>query len=270
MPDGPDHPNGIAHPVRFRGGGFAPRPRKRLAVAGIAGLIALWQLAGTAGLISPVFLPTPLAVARALAELWQSGTAWTHVSASLGRIAGGWAIGTAAGLAVGLAMGVLSAVRAAGLPLVSALFPIPKIALLPLLILWFGIGEPSKLATIAAGVFFPTVVSTFSSVDAVPKSLIAMAQSFNLPAPAILWKVILPGALPGILAGFRISASIALMLVVSAEMIGARYGIGAFMLQAGNLMQTDRLLAGVVMLSALGLAIAGVLGRLEAWLLRWR
>ena len=158
----------------------------------------------------------------------------------------GWIIGTAAGLAVGLAMGIFSAARAAGLPIVSALFPIPKIALLPLLILWFGIGEPSKVATIALGVFFPTVISAYSACDSVPRNLIRMGQSFGLPATDIVAKILLPGAMPGILAGFRISASVALLLVVAAEMIGAQHGIGAFVLAAGNLMQTDQLLAGVV------------------------
>jgi len=97
-----------------------------------------------------------------------------------------------------------------------------------------------------------------------------MAQSFDLPSRDVLRKIVLPGALPGILAGFRISTSIALILLVSAEMIGAQYGIGAFILQAGNLMLTDQLLAGVLLLSILGLALGAALGRLEKRLLRWR
>jgi ABC-type nitrate/sulfonate/bicarbonate transport system permease component len=153
---------------------------------------------------------------------------------------------------------------------VSALFPIPKISLLPLLILWLGIGEASKVATIALGVFFPTVIATYAAIDAVPRNLIRMGQSFGMAVPDVLRKIVLPGALPGILAGFRITASIALILLVSAEMIGAQYGIGAFILQAGNLMLTDQLLAGVAILSILGLAIGTGLTRLEKWLLRWR
>jgi ABC-type nitrate/sulfonate/bicarbonate transport system permease component len=104
----------------------------------------------------------------------------------------------------------------------------------------------------------------------VPRNLIRMGQSFNLPATDVLRKIVLPGALPGILAGFRITASIGLILLVSAEMIGAEHGIGAFILQAGNLMQTDQLLAGVVMLSVLGLLVGAGLNRLERRLLRWR
>jgi NitT/TauT family transport system permease protein len=257
-------------PVPFRGGGFAPAPRRVLPWIVFAVLIALWQAASNTGMLPPLFMPSPFSVAKALVALWQDGTLVGHVTASLGRIVPGWLIGTAAGLAVGLAMGIFSAARAAGIPIVSALFPIPKIALLPLLILWFGIGEPSKIATIALGVFFPTTISAYTACDAVPRNLIRMAQSFGLPAHDIVAKILLPGAMPGILAGFRISASVALLLVVAAEMIGAQQGIGAFVLTAGSLMQTDQLLAGVVMLSILGLLIAWGLGMLERAVLKWR
>ncbi|TMJ31326.1 MAG: ABC transporter permease [Alphaproteobacteria bacterium] len=233
-------------------------------------LIALWQVASNTGLLPPLFMPSPLSVVRALQALWLDGSLVEHVTASLKRIVPGWLIGTAAGLAVGLAMGIFSAARAAGVPIVSALFPIPKIALLPLLILWFGIGEPSKIATIALGVFFPTTISAYTACDSVPRNLIRMAQSFGLPARDIVAKILLPGAMPGIFAGFRISASVALLLVVAAEMIGAQQGIGAFVLTAGSLMQTDQLLAGVVMLSILGLLVAWGLGMLERAVLKWR
>jgi NitT/TauT family transport system permease protein len=233
-------------------------------------LVLLWQAAVQYHWVSPIFLPSPAAIARALYALLESGALAGHVGASLSRILLGFALGASAGVAVGLAIGLVSLARAAGMPIVSALFPIPKIAMLPLFILWFGIGEPSKVATIALGVFFPTVISTAAGVDAVARNLIRMAQSFNVPTASIVLKIVLPGALPGILAGFRISASIALILVVAAEMIGAERGIGAFILTAGNLMQTDQLLAGVTVLSAMGLIVGTGLTRLERWLLRWR
>ena len=180
------------------------------------------------------------------------------------RIGVGWLLGTTAGVAVGFAIGLSRLARSVGITFISALFPIPKIALLPLLILWLGIGEEPKIATIALGVFFSTAISVYSGVDAVPRNLIRMAQSFNVPFATIVRKVVWPGALPAILAGFRITASVALLLVVSAEMIGAQYGIGAFVLQAGNLMQTDQLLAGVVILSVFGLAVGKVINWLES------
>lgn len=259
-----------SRPVPFRGGGFHYVPRKAVPWIGFAIAIAIWQALSSFGIISPLFLPSPESIALALWQLIESGTIVAHLGWSLQRILAGWAIGTTAGLAIGLAMGIFSVARALGLPFVSALFPIPKIALLPLLILWFGIGEPSKIAVIALGVFFPTVISAYTACDSVPRNLIRMGQSFGLSGQNIVSEILLPGAMPGILSGFRISASIALILVVAAEMIGAQHGIGAFILSAGNLMQTDQLLAGVVVLSILGLLISFILGRVETWVLRWR
>jgi NitT/TauT family transport system permease protein len=257
-------------PVAFRGAGFVPGTGRYSGWIALAVMLALWQLAGSIGLVNPLFLPTPLAICRAIYQLAISGALWHHLSWSLMRIGVGWVLGTVAGVAVGFAIGLFTVARSVGITFISALFPIPKIALLPLLILWLGIGEEPKIATIALGVFFSTAISVYSGVDAVPRNLIRMAQSFNVPFSAIVRRVIWPGALPSILAGFRITASVALLLVVSAEMIGAEYGIGAFVLQAGNLMQTDQLLAGVVILSLFGLAVGKLINLLEARLLHWR
>lgn len=266
----PTDPAATTRPVVFRGGGFALKLSRRAGWIALALVITFWQLAGSAGWVNPLFLPAPLAIARAIYQLAQSGALWKHLSYSIMRIGTGWILGTTAGVIVGFAIGLSSLARGVGITFISALFPIPKIALLPLLILWLGIGEEPKIATIALGVFFSTAISVYSGVDAVPRNLIRMAQSFNVPFHAIVRRVIWPGALPSILSGFRITASIALLLVVSAEMIGAEYGIGAFVLQAGNLMQTDQLLAGVVILSLFGLAVGRLINWLEVRLLRWR
>ena len=266
----PDDRRVDTHPVAFRGAGFAPKAGRYSGWVALTLVLGFWQLAGSVGWVNPLFLPTPLAIARAIYQLAISGALWQHVSVSVMRIGSGWIIGTAAGVIVGFAIGLSSLARGVGITFISALFPIPKIALLPLLILWLGIGEEPKVATIALGVFFSTAISVYSGVDNVPRNLIRMAQSFNVPFYSIVRRVIWPGALPSILAGFRITASVALLLVVSAEMIGAQYGIGAFVLQAGNLMQTDQLLAGVVILSLFGLAIGKAINWLETRLLHWR
>jgi ABC-type nitrate/sulfonate/bicarbonate transport system permease component len=257
-------------PVAFRGGGFAPTSGPYAGWIALILVIGLWQLAGSSGWINPLFLPAPSAIALAIYKLALSGALWHHMSVSIMRIGTGWILGTIAGIIVGFRIGLSSIARGVGITFISALFPIPKIALLPLLILWLGIGEEPKIATIALGVFFSTAISVYSGVDSVPRNLIRMAQSFNVPFPTIVRRVIWPGALPSILAGFRITASVALLLVVSAEMIGAEFGIGAFVLQAGNLMQTDQLLAGVVILSLFGLAVGRLINMLETRLLHWR
>jgi NitT/TauT family transport system permease protein len=257
-------------PVRFRGGGFAPVARQWVSWLCFAGVLAAWQLGSNAGLVDSLFLPSPLRIFYALRDLLVSGDLMRHLGASLYRIGGGWLVGACAGVLVGGLIGLSWIGRSAGLPFISALFPIPKIALLPLLILWFGIGEASKVATIALGTFFPIAISTYVGIDNVPRNLIRMAQSFGVPFHAIVWKVVVPGMLPSLIGGLRISASIALILVVSAEMIGANVGIGAFLLTAGNLMQTDQLMAGIVAISVLGLLIGAVIGWLERTLLAWR
>jgi ABC-type nitrate/sulfonate/bicarbonate transport system permease component len=262
--------NAGTRPVNVRGAGFTPMAGRYSGWIALALVIGLWQLAGSAALVNPLFLPPPTAIARAIWQLAVSGALWHHLSYSIMRIGTGWILGTVAGVLVGFAIGLSSLARGVGITFISALFPIPKIALLPLLILWLGIGEEPKIATIALGVFFSTAISVYSGVDAVPRNLIRMAQSFNVPFHAIVRRVIWPGALPSILAGFRITASVALLLVVSAEMIGAEFGIGAFVLQAGNLMQTDQLLAGVVILSLFGLAVGRLINWLETRLLHWR
>jgi NitT/TauT family transport system permease protein len=257
-------------PMPFRGGGYVVVAKPWAPWLFFALVIAIWQVVVDRGIINAIFLPSPRSIALALYDLAVGGQLWWHLASSLERLAFGWSIGTVAGLLVGVAMGVSSLMRAVTLATVSALFPIPKIALLPLFILWLGIGEPSKVATIALGVFFPTTIATFSAIDGVPRNLIRMAQSFNVPWFAIMRKIVLPGALPGILAGFRITISIALLLLVAAEMIGASHGIGAYVLLAGNLMRTDQLLAGVVVLSMLGLTFSSILAVIERRLLRWR
>ena len=239
-------------------------------MATLLGLVALWQLGDSLGLIPTLFLPSPANIAVALYRLWISGELWKHLEASLARLAVGWSVGTVFGIGLGVAVGLSSLLRSPGMAVVSALFPIPKIALVPLFIIWFGIGEGSKIATLSFGVFFPTVIATAGGVDNVPRSLIRMAQSFGLSRSAIVRKVVLPAALPAILSGFRVTSSIAIVLLVAAEMIGAERGIGAFVLSAGNLYDTDNLLAGIVVLSLLGLTVSAMIGLAEKLLLAWR
>jgi ABC-type nitrate/sulfonate/bicarbonate transport system permease component len=256
--------------VPFRGGGFRPRTIAIVGPLVFITLIALWQLGSRYGVISPIALPAPSQALAALIDLVRTGMLWKHLDASLERLVIGWTLGTALGIAVGLAIGLFSLVRSGLLPLVSAIFPIPKIALLPLFVIWFGTGEGSKIATILFGAFFPTVIATYGGVDNVDRGLIRMGQSFGLTWLSIVRKIIIPGALPAILSGVRISVSISIVLLVAAEMIGAQYGVGAYILEAGSLFATDQLVAGVAILSALGLAISWLIGRAERRFLSWR
>jgi len=256
--------------IEYRAAGFSPRSLPGAAPLSFAAVLGLWWIASTLGWVSPLALPSPLEVVQALIATAVSGELAVNLGASLQRLIIGWSLGASCGVIVGFAIGMSSLARSTALPLVSAMFPIPKIALLPLFILWFGIGEASKIATIAFGCFAPMVIAAFSGVDNVDRSLIRMAQSFGVPTMQIVRKIVLPGAMPALLSGARISTSIGIILLTAAEMIGAEHGIGAFVLAAGNLMQTDQLIAGVIVLAMLGLAISQLIGLAERRLLRWR
>ena len=260
----------MPRPVPFRGGGFRPQRIRGVGVAVFVVLIFLVEWGTRAGWISSLTLPRPSDVVATLVQLWKSGLFFQHVAPSLTRLAVGSAMGVLAGVAVGVMIGLFSLARAGLVPLVAALFPIPKIALLPLFVIWFGIDEGSKYALIALGTFTPTVVATFGAVDNVDRTLVRMGQSFGLKWWSIVRKIVLPGALPGILSGLRISLSIGIILLVAAEMLGAQYGIGAYILEAGSLYDLERLFAGVVILSSLGVVVSWLIAQLEKRLLIWR
>lgn len=257
-------------PVKFRGGGFAPKSQRGVGLMVFVLLIGFLEYGTRAGFISNLTMPRPSDVFATFIQLWSSGLLWQHLIPSLTRLLVGATLGISAGISIGIIVGLFSFMRAGLVPLVSALFPIPKIALLPLFVIWFGIGETSKYALIAFGTFTPTVVSTYGAVDNIDRTLIRMGQSFNLSWLSIVTKIVIPGAMPGILSGLRISLAIGIILLVAAEMLGARYGIGAYILEAGSLYDLERLFTGVAILSVLGVTISAVVGLVEKRMLGWR
>ncbi len=256
--------------VKFRGGGFSPRPFAIISPLVFIAIITLIEWGTRSGWISNLTLPRPSAVLQTFVELYQSGLLFKHLLPSLTRLMVGSLMGVSAGIGVGILIGLFTLIRAGLLPVVAAIFPIPKIALLPLFIIWFGIDEGSKYALIALGTFTPTIVFTYGAVDNVDRGLIRMGQSFGLGWFSVVRKIVLPGALPGILSGLRIALAIAIILLVAAEMLGASYGIGAYILEAGSLYDLERLFAGVTILSILGVTISWLVGLLERRLLNWR
>ena len=239
-------------------------------VVGLAGLVALWELLTRTGWVPALFLPSPLGVLGAGVEMLRSGELVGHVVTSLGRILLGFALGALGGVAVGLAVGVFGVAEAVGTPLIAATFPIPKIALLPLLILWLGIGEASKIAVITLGVFFPMAINTYAGVRHADPLLLRAAVSFGAGRWSLVRKVMLPAALPMIFAGLKLGAGTALLLLVAAEMIAANSGIGFLVLNAQNLMETTKLMVGIVLLSLLGVCSHWLLTRLERAVIPWR
>lgn len=235
----------------------------------VAVLLLIWEGICQAGVVSSLFLPPPTLIISALIDMIQDGEIGVSLAASLYRILLGFFLGSAFGLLVGLVTGTSALADRMANPIVNALYPIPKIALLPLFILWLGIGEVSKVTIIALGVFFPVTMNTYSGVKNVDTLLIKVAVSFHAGWGYTMRNVVLPYALPMIFAGLRIAAGTALLLLVAAEMIAAEQGIGALILHYGDLMITERLMAGVIVLSVLGLIFNLFLQFLERKLVPW-
>ena len=241
-----------------------------VSVFSILCLLVIWELICQSGIVSSLFLPAPTAIISALLQMIADGEIGVSLAASLYRILAGFFIGSLVGLAVGLVTGTSALMDKIGTPIVNAIYPIPKIALLPLFILWLGIGELSKVTIIALGVFFPVAMNTYSGVKNVDTLLLKVAASFNASWWMTMKSVVLPNALPMIFAGLRLAAGTSLLLLVAAEMIAAQVGIGALILHYGVLMITDRLMAGVIVLSLLGLVFNLILQFLERKAIPWK
>lgn len=256
--------------VYDKAGFLSRRENKLISLVSVTVVLGLWEAIGRSGWVSPLFLPPLSAVLASGWDMASSGELFEHLGASLRRIVIGFSLGAGTGALIGLALGVSQRGDDAAHPLIAATYPIPKIAILPLLILWLGIGEASKAAVIALGVFFPMVINARAGVRSVDPLLIKAALSLGSSRLKTVYKVVLPASLPMIFAGLKLGVGIALLLVVTAEMIAADHGIGFLILSSADLMQTSRLLFGIIILSALGLAFSWILETLQRRLIPWQ
>ena len=256
--------------VRDRTRVLLRREHRMVRVLALVGLLVLWEATARTGWVPALFLPSPVGVIEETLDMARSGQLLIHLGASLRRLVTGFALGAGAGICAGVLVGFFSLAEAVGQPLIAATFPVPKIALLPLLILWLGIGELSKVVVIALGVFFPMAINTAAGVRQADPLLIKAAVSFGAGRASLIRKVVIPSALPTVFAGLKLGAGTALLLLVAAEMIGAESGIGFLVLQAGNLMETTKLMVGLLVLSGLGVLSHWSLDRLERLVLPWR
>lgn len=232
-------------------------------------LLVVWELASRLGWLASRVLPAPDAVLQAFWSLLLSGELGHHVAVSTGRALGGLALGGGVGLVLGLLTGTLRPLETLLDTSLQMLRNIPALALIPLVILWFGIDESAKLFLVAVGVFFPIYLNTFHGIRSVDPALIEMARSYGLSGWALYRQVILPGALPSILVGLRFSLGLTWVLLIVAETISAQAGIGYMTMNAREFLQTDVVLVGILLYALLGKG-ADLLARgLEAWWLRW-
>lgn len=238
---------------------------------GMIGLLVLllWEALVDLDIISSLYIPSPWSILHALFLMAVEGELWRNTIASLYRIALGYIFGAVPALVLGLLFGTCRYMEALGKPVVHALYPIPKIALLPLIILWLGIGEVSKITIIALGVFFPVIINTYHGVKNIPSIYIRVGLTYGLTTYQLLRTIIFPAALPAIFSGLKLAAGSSLLLLVAAEMIAAKEGLGALILHYGDLMITNKLMAGVVLLSLLGLLFNKLLEWWEKRMIKW-
>jgi sulfonate transport system permease protein len=233
-------------------------------------LLICWQVVTGAGLVSSRSLSSPASVVRAANELWTTGELQRNLAASLYRV--GW--GLVAGVAVGLVIAVIAGFFRLGEDILDSsmnvLRTVPVVALLPLIIVWMGIGEPAKIFLIAVGTAFPVYINTFSAIRGIDVKLVEAGRAFGLGRLGLIRRVIVPGAFPGFLVGLRWSWGVSWLLLIFAEQVNASRGIGYLMTQAQSWNRTDMIIMGVVVYGLLGLLGDGLVRLLEATLLSWR
>jgi len=233
-------------------------------------VLALWQLAAALDLINTTLLPPPSEVASAFWELLTSGRLTEALGISLTRIAIGLVIGVPIGLALGVAAGLFKLGEELIDATMQALRTVPFVALIPLFILWLGIGDVSKVALIAFGVTFPVYMNTYAGIRGVDAKLVEAAEVFGLGRAQLVRQVVVPGALPSILVGLRYALGLSVIALVVSETVNANSGIGALVSDARQFLQTDVVLVGIVVYSVLGLIGDGLIRILERRLLSWR
>ncbi len=232
-------------------------------------LIAGWQVASSLGWISSRVLPAPLDVVTAAWRLAESGELWTHVKISAGRALAGLAIGGGLGLLLGLLTGSVRLFETLLDSTIQMVRNIPALALIPMVILWFGIDESAKLFLIAISVFFPIYLNTFHGIRNVDPQLIEMGRTYGLNRWQLYRDIVLPGALSSILVGLRFSLGLMWVILIVAETISAQSGIGYLTMNAREFLQTDVVLVGILLYALLG-KLADLFARaLERWWLRW-
>ena len=232
-------------------------------------LVTLWQAAAQLGWLSSRVLPAPVDVVRAAWVLAASGELWTHVQVSAGRALTGLAIGGGLGLVLGLLTGSVRWAETLLDTTLQMVRNIPALALIPLVILWFGIDEAAKLFLIAVSVFFPIYLNTFHGIRNVDPGLIEMGRTYGLNRWQLYRQIILPGALSSILVGLRFSLGLMWVILIVAETISAQAGIGYLTMNAREFLQTDIVLVGILLYALLG-KLADLFAKgLERFWLRW-
>jgi NitT/TauT family transport system permease protein len=232
-------------------------------VASIVLVVAGWEIYVRARGIAPIYLPAPSAIAVYLWRMLLDGTMEYHLGVTLLRILVGFAVAAVTGVALGVGMGMSRIVAAIADVWIAALYPLPKISLIPLLIIWLGTGEAYRIVISAVTAFFPIVISAYAGIRQADRGLIKAAQDLGANARQIQLKVVIPAAIPSIFAGLHLGMGVTIILIVAAEMIGgsSQSGMGYLLINAGQVMETEKVFATLVVLAVVGAVVI----KLQQW-----
>lgn len=228
-----------------------------------------WELAIFFGLLDYRFFPPPSTVLNEFGRMVLSGELWNHLGISLGRILFGFLMGALPAIGLGMLMGWFRAVHAFFDPIVSAIYPVPKIALLPLFLILFGLGETTKVVTIGVAVFFIVLITTMSGVRLIEPVLIEAAHSYGARGWRLFSQVVLPATLPAIFTGMRLGLGIAMLVIVGAEFVAANRGIGYLIWMSWSTLSVTKMYVGLITIAVLGISSTQGLDLLRRRLMPW-
>ena len=235
-----------------------------------AAILAVWQTLFQLGYIKPIILPPPSQVAVTFWDLLKSGAMERHVGISVLRVLEGFGIAALLGLSLGIGIGLSRTLDRLTDLIIQVIKPIPPIAWIPLAILWFGIGEKSKVYIIFLGAFFPIIINTIDGIRQTDHKFVEVARILEVPRLKFVRQVVIPGAFPAIMTGLRVGLMVAWMCVVAAELIAAGSGVGYLIMDARQLSQSDVVLVGMITIGIVGKLMDSVIKRLEKRLIGWK
>lgn len=246
------------------------RSYRWLAVVSPLGLLVVWELLSRSGVLDPRFVPPPSVIAGALWRMTQSGELPFHIAVSVRRILIGFLLGSIPAVALGLAMGLARPIRALFMPLVAAIYPIPKIAIYPLIIFYLGIGEASKVSIVALSIFFLVLLNTMAGVLGLDRAYFNIARAYGAGPRSLFTSVGFPGALPHIFTGLKLGMGFALIVIVGAELLGSDAGIGFLIWRSYQIFAIDAMFVGLLVTAILGWLATITLDWLERVAIPWR
>jgi NitT/TauT family transport system permease protein len=236
----------------------------------VAIVLVVWELVVRIGNLNPIYLPRPTGIVVALVEMFRTGGLTADLLATLGRIFGGFAIAIVIGVLLGVWMATSERVNAIADNFVAALYPLPKVTLIPLLIIWLGTGGPFMLTISCLGAIFPIIINTVLGIRQCDPGLVLAARDLGASRAEIIRLVLLPSAIPSIFAGMRLGLGVSIILVVAAEMVVGKLGLGARLYLSGQVLETEQVFAVLIVLATLGIIVTKVQDAIDEWLSLWR